>query len=95
MSGYWKNDSLMFIGKSGVVYGYDSTLARYKRTYPNRAAMGTLVFVIKQVKRLSPEYYWVLGQWTLSRQSDKPGGHYTLLFRKIDGRWVIVADHTS
>jgi len=23
------------------------------------------------------------------------GGHYTLLFRKIKGEWVIVADHSS
>lgn len=95
MSGYWKNDSLMFIGKAGVTYGYDSTLARYRRTYPTRESMGTLIFDIRQVKKLSPEYYWVLGRWTLKRKTDEPGGHYTLLFRKIHDRWVIIADHTS
>ena len=26
MKGYWENDSLMFIGKSGVTYGYQNTL---------------------------------------------------------------------
>ena len=44
MSGYWKSDSLMFIGKTGVTYGYDSTLAHYKRSYPDKESMGTLFF---------------------------------------------------
>ena len=26
MNGYWESDSLMYIGKSGVTYGYNSTL---------------------------------------------------------------------
>ncbi len=95
MQGYWKNDSLLFIGKSSVSYGYDSALANYKRNYPDKKAMGTLVFHIIQIKKLSAEYYWVLGQWTLKREKDSPGGHYTLLFRKIHNHWVIVADHTS
>jgi len=26
MNGYWENDSLMFIGKTGVTYGWTNTL---------------------------------------------------------------------
>ena len=32
VKGYWNNDSLMFIGSSGVVYGYRNTLNRYKKS---------------------------------------------------------------
>ena len=31
MHGYWENDSLMFVGKNGVTYGYNKTLANYKK----------------------------------------------------------------
>lgn len=95
MSGYWNNDSLMFIGKNGVTYGYTNTLNNYKKNYSDTAQMGKLFFDIKQVKKLSPEYYWVLGKWFLKRTVGDIGGHYTLLFRKIKGKWVIVADHSS
>ena len=95
MSGYWNNDSLMFIGKSGVTYGYTNTLNNYKKNYSDTAQMGKLFFDIKQVKKLSIEYYWVLGKWFLKRTVGDIGGHYTLLFRKIKGKWMIVADHSS
>jgi ketosteroid isomerase-like protein len=95
MKGYWQNDSLMFIGKSGVTYGYENTLQNYRKTYSDTAQMGKLFFDILQVKKISTEYYWVLGKWFLKRSVGDIGGHYTLLFRKIKGRWLIVADHSS
>ena len=95
MHGYWDNDSLKFIGKSGVTYGYKQTLANYKKNYNDTAKMGKLSFGILEVKRLSPEYYFVVGKWFLKRSIGDIGGTYTLLFRKINGRWVIVVDHTS
>lgn len=95
MNGYWKSDSLMFIGKNGVTYGYNKTLNNYRRNYPDTAAMGKLTFDILEVKRLSADHYFVLGKWMLQRSIGDLSGHYTLLFRKINGEWVIVADHSS
>ena len=95
MIGYWNNDSLMFIGQSGITYGYQKTLANYKKNYGDTAKMGKLTFNILQVKKLSPEYYYVVGKWFLKRSVGDVGGHFNLLFRKIDGQWVIVADHSS
>ena len=95
MKGYWENDSLMFIGKSGVTYGWDNTLKNYKKGYPDTAAMGKLTFTLIQVKRLSKRYYHVTGKWFLKRSIGDIGGHYTLLFEKTNGRWVIIADHSS
>lgn len=51
MDTYWKSDSLMFIGKTGVTYGWDKTLANYQRGYPDTASMGKLSFDILHVKR--------------------------------------------
>jgi hypothetical protein len=95
MNGYWQNDSLMFIGKSGVTYGWNNTLKNYKKGYPDTAAMGKLTFTLIQIKKLSKEYYHVTGKWFLKRSIGDIGGHYTLLFRKIKGRWVIISDHSS
>lgn len=95
MKGYWESDSLLFIGKSGPTYGFDSTLARYRRSYPDKSAMGTLTSTLISLKRLSPEYYFAVGKWSLKREAGDLAGSWTLLFRKIGGRWVIVADHSS
>ena len=95
MQGYAHTDSIMFIGSKGVTYGWDSTLVHYKKTYPNKTAMGVLSFNLITVKRLSPDYFFVVGKYTLIRERDTPTGHYDLLFQKINGKWFIVSDHTS
>ncbi len=95
MQTYWKSDSLMFIGKNGIKWGWQETLENYKKGYPDTTAMGKLSFDILVIKKLSPEYYYVVGKWMLFRTIGDLSGHYNLLLRKINGRWVIVADHSS
>ena len=95
MEPYWHSDSLMFIGKSGITYGWQKTLENYKRNYPDAATMGKLDFEIIQVKRLSVLYYSVTGKWHLTRSAGDAGGYFTLLFKKIKSNWAIVSDHSS
>jgi ketosteroid isomerase-like protein len=95
MKGYWVNDSLMYIGKGGVTYGYASTLNSYKKNYGDTARMGKLKFDILHVKSLGPDHYFVVGKWFLTRSAGNVGGHYTLIFKKIKGEWVIISDHSS
>jgi hypothetical protein len=95
MVDYWDSDSLMFIGSPGITYGYKNTLANYKKRYPDTTAMGKLTFNLIRVNRLSAEYFHVIGKWRLQRSIGDAGGHFTLVFRKINGRWVIISDHSS
>jgi len=96
MKGYWNNDSLVFVGQNGLTYGYAQTLSNYKKHYATPEKMGKLFFTLLSIRQLSPEYCFVLGKWLLKRQAAGDiGGTYSLLFRKIDGRWMIVVDHTS
>lgn len=91
---YWKSDSLKFIGSKGITYGWQKTYDNYKKSYPTKEAMGELKFTILDTKQLSKTYIYVIGKWELKK--DKPvGGHFTLLWQKINKQWVIVADHTS
>lgn len=95
MQPYWHSDSLMFIGKSGITYGWQKTLENYKKSYPDAAAMGKLDFTILQAKRLSVMYFSVVGKWHLARTAGDVGGYFTLLFKKIKNAWVIIQDHSS
>jgi ketosteroid isomerase-like protein len=92
---YWKNDSLLFLGKSGPTYGWEKNLYEYKKAYPDKATMGSLDFNILKIEKLSKKTYQVVGKWHISTIKEKVGGYFTLLWKKIDGRWVIVQDHTS
>lgn len=95
MQGYWKSDSLMFIGSSGIKYGWQNTLDGYKKGYPTPEAMGQLYFTIYKIEILASGIAYVTGRWLLKRKSDEPNGHFTLLWKKLKGKWVIVADHSS
>ena len=95
MKGYWNSDSVTFVGKSGVTHGYAQVLANYKKNFADTAHMGKLFFTLLQVKELSAEYYFVIGKFFLKRTVGDAGGFFTLLFRKIRGKWAIVVDHTS
>lgn len=94
MQGYWQSDSLMFVGKNGIKYGWKNTLNNYKKSYPDKAAMGKLTFDLIQVNVTGNTAY-VLGKWDLTRENDNPNGYFALYWKKIDGKWVITIDHTS
>lgn len=95
MEGYWKSDSLRFIGKSGITYGWKQTLLNYQKGYPDKTAMGQLKFTLLHINQLSDSYMQVVGKWQLTRTIGDVGGHFTLLLKKIDGTWLIVSDHSS
>jgi ketosteroid isomerase-like protein len=95
MKGYWENDSLVFVGKSGLTYGYNNTLANYKKGYPDKTYMGNLKFTILSMQPLGKHFYRVIGKWELTRTVGNLSGHYTLLLQKINGEWKIISDHSS
>lgn len=95
MKGYWNSDSLMFVGKNGVTYGYKNTLENYKKGYGNADQMGKLTFTFIRFTKTSPDYYFVVGKWELARKDGDLSGHFSLLIKKINKEWVIVADHSS
>jgi ketosteroid isomerase-like protein len=95
MEGYWKSDSLRFIGSGGITYGWQTTLNNYRKRYPSAEVMGKLTFTIITLEKLSSTSAYMIGTYHLQRATDEPHGYFTLVWRKINGRWVIVVDHTS
>ena len=95
MQGYWENDSLVFIGKNGPTYGYNNTLRNYQKNYPNKDYMGVLNFDILSVQAIEKDHYFVIGKFMLQRKVGDASGHFTLIFKRINGIWKIVSDHSS
>jgi len=93
--GYWQSPELTFSGTSGVSRGWDGVLARYKKTYPDRAAMGQLDFSGLEFRFLGPEAALVLGKWHLKRDKGDISGVFTLVWQRFPNGWKIIHDHTS
>jgi beta-aspartyl-peptidase (threonine type) len=97
--GYWHSPELTFSGSSGVARGWDGVLARYKKNYPDRGAMGQLDFSELEFRFLGPDAALVLGKWHLKRKEDyvtaDTGGVFSLVWQRFPDGWKIVHDHTS
>ena len=97
MNVYWKNDSLVFIGKSGINYGWDKTFSNYKNSYKTKEQMGTLEFKNLICNTINDSTHIVTGKWSLKR-NDSIGninGFYSLIWVKKQTGWKITYDHTS
>ena len=96
VDGYWRSPELTFSGSGGVQRGWDAVLARYRRSYPDRAAMGQPDFTDLEFRFLAPDAALVLGRWHLSRPPDNDaGGVFSLVLQKFPEGWRIIHDHTS
>jgi uncharacterized protein (TIGR02246 family) len=93
--GYWHSPELTFSGASGVSRGYDGVLARYKKNYPDRAAMGQLDFSGLEFRFLGPDAALVLGNFHLSREKGDASGVFSLVWQRFPEGWKIIHDHTS
>ena len=92
---YLDSPRMRFASGGSVRYGSDDVLDRYRRSYPDRAAMGVLTFTDLDVRVLSDEYVFVFGRYNLERENDAPTGLFTLLFERTEDGWKISHDHTS
>lgn len=93
--GYWQSPELTFSGSNGVSRGWDGVLARYKKNYPNREAMGELNFSDLEFRFLGSDAALVLGKWHLKREMGDIGGVFSLVWQKFPEGWKIIHDHTS
>lgn len=93
--GYWQSPELTFSGTNGISRGWEGVLARYKKNYPNREAMGELNFSDLEFRFLGSDAALVLGKWHLKREMGDIGGVFSLVWQKFPEGWKIIHDHTS
>lgn len=95
MSGYLNDPGLIFTGGKSKTIGWQKALDRYEKAYPSKEAMGNLSFEDLQIELISPQAAFATGAWRLDRMSDTLQGRFTLIWKKVNGDWVIIADHSS
>ena len=95
LEGYWHSPELTFSGSGGIARGWDGVLARYKKNYPDRAAMGRLDFSGLEFRFLGKDAALVLGHWHLARAQGDIGGVFSLVWQRFPEGWRIIHDHTS
>jgi hypothetical protein len=95
LDGYWKSDTLRMVTNRGVTYGFEKIAATWKKNFPDSTFMGKLDYDVIHVELIGETDAMVTGKWLLKVEKKFKGGYFTFLIRKLKGRWVIVADHTS
>jgi uncharacterized protein (TIGR02246 family) len=97
-SHYDDSPETTFIGREVVRGGVKAILARYRRAYPTRETMGTLVFSEIEVRPLAEGVALATGKFMLQRTAAGGGdasGRFTLILQRRLGEWKIIHDHTS
>ena len=57
--------------------------------------MGMLKFTIKDLFQIDNRTVMMIGRFYLSRTMADVEGYFTLIWQKIDGKWLIISDHSS
>ncbi|MCG3125735.1 MAG: hypothetical protein CHACPFDD_00561 [Phycisphaerae bacterium] len=95
MCDYVRGDDLTFSSGGETHRGWDQTLKRYRARYPDRASMGTLRFDQLETTPLGDAHALTLGRWHLTRAVGNVSGNFSLIWRRQNGAWRILHDHTS
>ena len=95
--GYHRSDDTVFAGGDKVHRGFDAMVRRYREAYPTREKMGKLTFSNIRFGQQDAERAVMTGSWELelAGTDKRPGGVFTLIWKKFDDGWKIVHDHTS
>jgi ketosteroid isomerase-like protein len=95
MEGYIKSDSLKFVGSNGLTYGWKNTLENYKKVYPTKEHTGTLTFNLLEFDQLANDVFLVIGEYHLKRTVGDADGMFSIILKRINNKWKIIADHSS
>jgi beta-aspartyl-peptidase (threonine type) len=97
LAGYWNSPRVVFQSGGQRLDGWEAMRERYRLRYQAQGrAMGQLAFSQLDIEPLGPEAVLARGRWGLTMPDGaKPGGLFTVIFRKFPQGWKIIHDHTS
>ena len=96
-SSYKDSPDTLFLS-SEIIRGFAPLLQHYKKSYPNKEAMGTLSFSDLEPHVLDEHFAVVLGKYTLDRSRKAGGaaeGVFSLVLEKTNIGWKIIVDHAN
>jgi uncharacterized protein (TIGR02246 family) len=97
MSAYWRSPKLVYLDDGQQIFGWDQLYANYLNGFSDRSLMGYLEAQRVKVQMLEPDMAYVLLWWDMlvGRPRSKVVGTSTLVVRRLDNDWKIVASHTT
>lgn len=96
MSDYARAPSTTYIGGTGLKVGFDAIRARYAPTFALAAERDSLRFESLRVRSLESRYALATARYVLQRGGETTAsGPFTLVLSRIEGRWMIIHDHSS
>lgn len=95
LAAYWNSPSTRFVADGVVVEGYDAVVQSYRANYGAGGDLGRLALSDLAVTMITEDVATVTGRFNLENAKGLETGAYTLVMRKVDGRWRIAHDHTS
>ncbi len=96
MSFYAEDQGFTYASGKTIVRGRDNLYARYAERYgTDKSSMGKLNLKDLEITILGENAAMAFGQFEVLIKEQKYEGLFTLVLRKIDGKWLIVHDHSS
>ena len=96
-TGYKNSPDILFMGQT-IRRGYDQMVDGYRKSFPNREAMGKLTFSQLEVQPLDEHFATVTGRFHLERTAaggGDAGGYFLLVVEKTPAGWKIIRDDTT
>lgn len=92
---YWRDAGLRYANGAAVVRGFDAVCDNFRGRFSDRATMGQLSFSELEVEKLGPDVATAFGRWHIEREAGPAEGLFTLVLKRMGGRWLITSDHAS
>jgi len=95
LAGYWHSDKVRWISGGTVRYGFEGIASAYRTRFSTPDDMGKLEVANLEIQNLGDVDALVFGAWTQTTDAARHHGVFTVHVKKIEGRWLIVSDHSS
>lgn len=96
MTFYWESPEMLWISKAGVDKGYTPVLEMFRKDFSDRSKMGTYTYEPLHIQEVSAEAVYYVFRWKIVLEGKQlMGGISSQLWKKINGNWVITAEHAS
>ncbi len=95
MAYYWRSSKTKHIFNEQVSVGWEAIDGRLRAMFANPALMGKISYRDLEIDVITKDMATAEARWRYEHDNLAMDGYFTLIVRKIDGRWLIVHDHAS
>jgi len=93
---YYDSPEMLWVNRTGIRKGYDLIRASYQRSPAERSRMGTYSYETLHIERLAKDCVFFVIRWKIeSNGRTTMGGVTSMVWKRINRKWVIAAEHAS